>query len=153
MEKILVSACLLGYNVKYNGNNNYLSKIKELDLYATIIPVCPEVSSGLSIPRIPSEIVHQKKVINQEGEDVTSFFKKGADDTLSLALNNQVKYALLKEKSPSCGVKQIYDGSFSKKVISGEGFTTKVLRSHGIEVFSEQQIDQLIDFLKKTNDI
>ncbi len=134
-EKVLVSACLLGVDCKYNGGNNYDEEIfKELEKYE-LIPVCPEIFGGLSTPRKPSEIVGDK-VINNEGLDVTNNFKRGAEETLELAKKLGVKKAILKAKSPSCGNGKIYDGTFTGTIIDGDGITTKLLKENGIEVIT-----------------
>ena len=134
-EKVLVSACLLGVDCKYNGGNNYDEEIfKELEKYE-LIPVCPEIFGGLSTPRKPSEIVGDK-VINNEGLDVTNSFKRGAEETLELAKKLGVKKAILKAKSPSCGNGKIYDGTFTGTIIDGDGITTKLLKENGIEVIT-----------------
>ena len=134
-EKVLVSACLLGVDCKYNGGNNYDEEIfKKLEKYE-LIPVCPEIFGGLSTPRKPSEIVGDK-VINNEGLDVTNSFKRGAEETLELAKKLGVKKAILKAKSPSCGNGKIYDGTFTGTIIDGDGITTKLLKENGIEVIT-----------------
>lgn len=134
-EKVLISACLLGVNCKYDGNNNYdeelYNKIKDYEL----IPVCPEVWGGLTTPRYPSEI-KDNKVINTKGEDVTKNFEKGAQETLELAKKLGVKKAILKAKSPSCGNGKIYDGTFTGTLIDGDGITTRLLKENGIEVIT-----------------
>ena len=134
-EKILVSACLLGTNCKYNGGNNYDPSIDEYLKDYEIIPICPEVLGGLSTPRHPSEI-KDNKVINNKGEDVTSFFIKGAELTLEIAKKHNVKKALLKAKSPSCGNGKIYDGTFTDTLTEGDGITTKLLKENGIEIIT-----------------
>jgi len=148
MKKILISSCLLGENVKYNGKNNLLpqNQIKLLEKNFALIPVCPEVMGGLSIPRTPAE-AKKRGVFNQNGEEITAAFTKGAEKTLRTAVENSVKAAILKERSPSCGVHFIYDGSFSKKIIAGKGITTKLLVDSGIAVFSEDEISECIRFL------
>ena len=137
MEKILVSACLLGVNCKYNGGNNYNEKINEFLSDKEIIPICPEIYGGLPTPRPASEI-KGNRVINVEGKDVTNEFRKGAEETLKLAKMLGVKKALLKAKSPSCGYKMIYDGTFSNQLIEGNGITTELLLQEGIEVLTEK---------------
>ena len=136
MEKILVSACLLGINCKYDGNNNKNDKVLEYIKDKEVIPICPEIMGGLSTPRIPSEILNDK-VINSEGLDVTDNFVKGANEVLYLAKLFNVKKALLKAKSPSCGVGEIYDGTFTHTKINGDGMTTRLLKENNIEVITE----------------
>lgn len=141
MKKILVSACLLGHNVKYNGKNNFNKFVDALKNKYEIIPICPEVDGGLSIPRIPSEI-RNNKVINQNNEDVTSFYLRGINRILDLIKNNKIEFIVLKEKSPACGVHFVYDGTFSHKLINGQGF----LASHiaNIPIYSENDIEKML---------
>ena len=138
MEKILISACLVGDNVKYNGGNN-LTPIEKYEL----IPFCPEVEGGLSTPRSPAERIGER-VINQDGEDVTDNYLKGAELAFNICLFLKIKKVILKEKSPSCGSKIIYDGTFSHKEIKGMGVTAEYLKEKGIEVYSEEDIDSLL---------
>lgn len=139
MEKILVSACLLGFNCKYNGENNKNEKVIEYLKDKEVIPICPEIMGGLPTPRVPSEILNDR-VINKEGLDVTENFLKGAEEVLYLAKLLNVKKALLKAKSPSCGVGEIYDGTFTHTIIAGDGTTTKLLKENNIEVITENDI-------------
>lgn len=148
MEKVLISACLVGDNTKYNGKNNYTKEIEKLFGLCDLIIVCPEVMGGLKTPRLSSEIKNNR-VINSKGKDVTSFFNNGANFISYIAKENNVKYALFKENSPSCGVKKIYDGNFNNKLIDGEGFTTKQLKKQGITIFNENEIDILVNLLTK----
>ena len=143
MEKILISACLVGDNVKYNGGNNLSPKIDALLEKYELIPFCPEVESGLPTPRASSEI-KDGRVINTEGEDVTDAFVRGAELAFNICLYLKIKKVILKEKSPSCGSKIIYDGSFSHKEIPGMGITAQYLKEKGIEVYSEDDIDSLL---------
>ena len=136
MEKILVSACLLGINCKYDGDNNKNDKVLKYIKDKEVIPICPEIMGGLSTPRIPSEILNDK-VINSEGLDVTHNFIKGANEVLYLAKLFNVKKALLKAKSPSCGIGEIYDGTFTHTKINGDGITTRLLKENDIEVITE----------------
>ena len=121
-EKILVSACLLGINCKYDGNNNMNEKVLDYLKDKEVIPVCPEIYGGLTTPRTPSEIVGDK-VITKDKIDVTKEYLKGAEETLKLGKLFNVKKALLKAKSPSCGNKEIYDGTFTGNKIIGMGIT------------------------------
>ena len=139
--KIMVSACLLGDNVKYNGGNNKNDElIKFLSNYE-VIKVCPEVMGGLTIPRSPSEI-RKKKVINKENVDVTYEYQKGAKKTLEIAKKNNIKVAILKKNSPSCGSNTIYDGTFSHTLIKGDGITSKLLKENGITVLDEENYQE-----------
>ena len=134
-EKILVSACLLGINCKYNGGNNYSEEVMEFLKNYEIIPICPEQLGGLKTPRPASEIIGDK-VINIEGDDVTDEYQKGAEATLKIAQLLGAKKALLKAKSPSCGNGKIYDGTFSSVLTDGNGITTKLLKENNIEVIT-----------------
>jgi uncharacterized protein YbbK (DUF523 family) len=134
--KIMVSACLMGDNVKYNGENNYCKDLLNFLKDYEIIKVCPEVMGGLNIPRSPAEI-KDDKVINQDGVDVTKEFYEGAFKTLQIALDNDIKFAILKKNSPSCGYGQIYDGTFSHTLTKGDGITSMLLRKYGVIVLNE----------------
>ena len=142
--KIMVSACLLGYNVKYNGKNNLNSELVDYLKDYEVFSVCPEVMGGLNILRVPSEIKNNQ-VINKNGEDVTNEYTKGALKTLEIAKKENIKIAILKENSPSCGSNYIYDGTFTHNVINGEGITVKLLRENGITVLNE---NNYIEYLK-----
>ena len=142
MEYLLVSCCLDGYNTKYNGGNNYQSKIEDLKKRYKFIYVCPEVVGGLSIPRNPSEI-SGNKVFSNKGIDVTYEYEKGAKLALFLVKKYNIRKALLKESSPSCGKSLIYDGTFKGVKIKGQGITARLLSENGVEIFSEKEIDLL----------
>ncbi|XOB40375.1 MAG: DUF523 domain-containing protein [Candidatus Nealsonbacteria bacterium] len=135
----ICSACLLGIRCRYDGKSKPDDKIIELLKKETLIPVCPEQLGGLSTPREPAE---QKgnKVITKSGKDVTESFKKGAEQVLELAELFDIKEAILKQKSPSCGCGQIYDGSFSSRIIKGDGVTTSLLKTNGIKVITEEDL-------------
>lgn len=141
----LMSACLCGVNCKYNGLNNYNEFCNELFVSGKAILVCPEQLGGLPTPRIPSELQgnpidilnNSAMVTNSNGENVTEQFIRGANEVLCIAKKLNIKKAILKDGSPSCGVNFIYDGSFSGKKIKGIGITTKILKDNLIEVISE----------------
>ena len=137
--KILVSACLLGKNCKYNGGNNLNQGVLEFIEGHEIIGVCPEQLGGLSTPRLPAEIV-DGVVTNKEGVSVDAQFRKGAQEALAVALENKVDLAILQSRSPSCGVKEIYDGSFSGKKIKGQGVFAKLLSARGIKVLDAEDV-------------
>lgn len=134
-EKILVSSCLLGLNCRYDGGNNYSKEVEEFLENYEVIPICPEIMGGLPTPRTPSER-QADRVINKEGKDVTEQYEKGARECLFLAQKYDVKKALLKLRSPSCGSKEIYDGTFSHTIIEGDGLTAELFKKNGIEVIS-----------------
>lgn len=137
--KILVSACLLGKNCKYNGGNNLNQGVLEFIEGHEVIGVCPEQLGGLSTPRLPTEIV-VGLVTNKEGVSVDNEFRKGAQEALAVALENKVDLAILQSRSPSCGVKEIYDGSFSGKKIKGQGVFAKLLSARGIKVLDAEDV-------------
>ena len=136
---ILVSACLVGINCKYNGKNNYNEEIFNLVKEGKAIPVCAEQLGGLKTPRAPSElrIIEGKRyVINNKGEDVTLEFEKGAKEILELAKKLNIKKAILKSKSPSCGKDKIYSGNFDNNLVDGNGVLAEILLQNGIEVIN-----------------
>lgn len=145
MDKIsiLVSACLLGDNVKYNSSNNLVvglnEKLKDFD----VIKVCPEVLAGLGVPRDTIE-VYNNKVLSNKGIDVTSKIYKANDKIIKLIKEKNIKYAILKEKSPTCGVHEIYDGTFSHTKIKGSGMLTRTLIENNITVFNELEIGEFL---------
>ena len=147
---ILVSACLLGIDCKYNGSNNDNIKVKEYLKNKEFIIVCPEQLGGLTTPRDPSEIIKldnseimdkNYKVISNKNIDVTENFIKGANETLKIAQIYNCKEAILKDGSPSCGSNFIYDGSFTGNKIKGEGLTAKLLKDNNIKVISENELE------------
>lgn len=137
--KILVSACLLGKNCKYNGGNNLNQSVLGFIEGHEVIGVCPEQLGGLSTPRLPAEMV-EGVVTNKEGVSVDNEFRKGAQEALAVALENKVDLAILQSRSPSCGVKEIYDGSFSGKKIKGQGVFAKLLSARGIKVLDAEDV-------------
>lgn len=138
---ILVSACLLGENCKYSGGNNRREEVCRLLEGKEYVPFCPEQAGGLSTPRLPSER-RDDRVFSRDGEDVTEAFLLGAERTLELCRREAVELAILKQGSPSCGSRYIYDGSFSGVKIPGEGVTAELLRKNGIRVVSEEEIEE-----------
>lgn len=145
--KILVSACLIGENCKYNGGNNLCKGLEE-ELYGfEFVPVCPESLGGLPIPRSPSER-RGDRVVSAQENDVTESFRKGAEAALKTALDNGIRFAILKERSPSCGKNEIYDGSFSGKKKAGAGVTAELLIRNGVEVFSEEELARFKERIK-----
>ncbi|MBO4987641.1 MAG: DUF523 domain-containing protein [Lachnospiraceae bacterium] len=138
--KIMVSACLLGENCKYNGGNNLSEKVMKFIEGHEVIPVCPEVMGGLPTPRVPSEIVNGV-VTMADGRNVDTEFRKGAQIGLNLAKENEVDLVILQSRSPSCGVKQIYDGSFSGKKIDGQGIFARLLTENGFRIVDVEDLD------------
>lgn len=135
--RVLVSACLLGYNCKYNGKNNLNSKIVELLKTHEVIPVCPEMFGGLSCPRIPCEKVGDR-ILDKEGKDCTKQFIKGAEEALNIAKEKQVDFAILQKRSPSCGNSVIYDGTFKGNLIAGNGVFAQKLQSLNIPIMEAE---------------
>ena len=130
--KIGVSACLLGKNVKYNGKNNFSSKLVDMLKDAEVIEICPEVLGGLPIPRDPAEIV-DGEVKNNKGISVDSEFRKGAQKALEIIKKEGVELVVLQSRSPSCGKGYIYDGTFSSKLIKADGIFVRLLEENGIK--------------------
>ncbi|WP_458407798.1 DUF523 domain-containing protein, partial [Anaerotignum sp.] len=128
--KIAVSACLLGHDCKYNGGNNRSQKVLDYIEGHKVIPVCPEVAGGLPIPRVPVEL-KDSKAINKDGEDVTESFRLGVEKTMEKLAGQDIDLAILQPRSPSCGCKQIYDGSFTKTLIEGKGMFAQALTEAG----------------------
>jgi uncharacterized protein YbbK (DUF523 family) len=159
VSKVLVSACLLGNKVRYDANDvptksDLLDKWKEED---RLVVFCPEVAGGLSVPRLPAEIIGTDgnavldgtaKVVDNQGNDVSRFFVNGANKALEAAQSNNVKVAILKSKSPSCGSSFIYDGTFSSVQKVGQGVTTALFERNGIKVFSDLEIEKAAEFLE-----
>lgn len=141
---VLISACLLGVACRYDGQSRPLSPVPTSNERITFIPVCPEQLGGLPTPRLPAEICGNA-VIRQDGVDITDVYARGAEEALRIAKLYGCRYAVLKERSPSCGSGAVYDGSFSKTLIKGDGVTTKLLRQNGITVIGESALN---DFLR-----
>lgn len=136
---ILVSACLLGINCRYNGTGELIEEMKLIKEKHNLIPICPEIYGGLNTPRDCAEIINDR-VITVKGKDVTAEYKRGANEILKIAQFYDCKYAILKERSPSCGYGKIYDGSFSKRLIQANGITADLLSKNGVIVFGESDI-------------
>ena len=149
---ILISACLAGRNVKYNGSNNavlwlceWIERHKE-----QVLLVCPEVMGGLPTPRLPAEIQfseansgavpEKRRVVNKAGEDVTEQFLIGAEKVLELVKQHHITSAILKANSPSCSGFYIYDGTFSGTKVAGKGITAALLMEHGVKMYSEEML-------------
>ena len=142
--RILISACLLGVCCRYDGAAKPHPAAAALAERYELVPVCPEQLGGLPTPRLPSERV-EDRIINRAGEDVTDQFQRGAAEALRLARAYGCDVAVLKERSPSCGCGRIYDGSFTGTLTEGNGVTTELLLSAGIQVVGESRIEQLTE--------
>lgn len=161
--KILVSSCLLGEDTRYDGANSSVAmnpkfRFSQKELFMDIMceneifSVCPEVAGGLGIPRNKAEIVSRNKpfkVLDFEQKDVTINFLLGAKKALDICLENNIKVALFKSKSPSCGNTAIYDGTFSENLVDGKGLSARLLEENGIKVFNEHELEDLKKFIKK----
>lgn len=142
MDKLLVSACLLGAPCRYDGKSKPLAGIERLRETYELVPVCPEQEGGLPTPRTPSER-RGEAVVMQDGTDVTAQYRRGAEAALALCRRKGCAAALLKERSPSCGSGAIYDGSFTHTLIPGDGVTAELLRQNGVRVYGESELDLL----------
>lgn len=150
MQKILVSRCLLGDAVRYDGGaHGPFAQLQRWQAEGRIVPLCPEVAGGLPTPRPPAEIPGGqgaevlsgvRRVLTATGEDVSTAFVRGAEIALALVRQHGIRIALLKARSPSCGNLENYDGSFSGVRVPGEGVTAAALRQAGVQVFSEEQL-------------
>lgn len=137
--KIAVSACLLGENCKYNGGNNYSEKVIEYTKGHEVIPVCPEVMGGLLTPRVPAEIV-DGIVTTKDGKSVDKEFRSGAEKAVRCILENEVDLCILQSRSPSCGSKEIYDGTFTGKKIQGKGVFAERVTELGKKVIDVEDL-------------
>lgn len=147
-KRMLISACLLGVACRYDGRGNGCRRLDELKTLAELVPVCPEIMGGLETPRVPCERKNGG-VFNRDGEEKTAAFDRGAQQALKIGAFFDAELALLKQRSPSCGSREIYDGSFSGKCIPGMGVTAQLLMENGYRVFGEEQIDELIEQLRE----
>ena len=141
--KLLISACLLGCACRYDGASKPQPWVQELASKHILVPVCPEQMGGLPTPRTPSERIGDK-VMMQTGTDVTAQYRKGAEEALGLYRLFDCDGAILKARSPSCGLGRIYDGSFSGTLTARDGVTAELLKAHGIPVWTEEQADELL---------
>lgn len=144
MKKILISACLVGDKTRYDGKGNYHPLVKELLQNYELVPFCSEVEGGLKIPREPSEIQKDGKVINKKGIDVSKNYLEGAIKAYNLCVYLGIDTVILKDGSPACGVYEIHDGNFKGNKIKGQGITAKYLSARGIKVLSENDIEELL---------
>ncbi|HEX4549133.1 DUF523 domain-containing protein [Pseudomonas sp.] len=152
MQKILVSRCLLGHRVRYDGGaSGPFDLLEQWITEGRVVPLCPEVAGGLPTPRAAAEIPGGQgaevldgtaAVITTEGEDVSAQFLDGARQALALVQKHDIRVAVLKANSPSCGNLLTYDGTFSGVKVSGEGVTAALLKRHGVQVFSELELSQ-----------
>ena len=142
MKKLLVSRCLLGESCRYDGKSKPCRAVLDLKERFILIPVCPECDGGLPTPRVPSERVGDR-VLNREGKDVTCEYMAGARHALAVCIAEGIDTAVLKARSPSCGKGKIYDGSFTRTLVEGDGVTVEYLKAHGIKIYTEDELDAL----------
>ena len=147
-ENLLISSCLFGEYVRYDGNHNKIdgNLLDKLKFKYNLFPFCPEVEGGLAIPRVACEIISNNplEIIDKNGKNQTKAFLDGAQKTVNLCLDNNIKKAILKSNSPSCSSKFIYDGTFSSVKIEGVGATVQLLKKIDIKVFDEFEIEKLL---------
>jgi uncharacterized protein YbbK (DUF523 family) len=150
--KLLISSCLLGENCCYDGGNRFSSEVKALAGFYELVPVCPEMIAGLPCPREKHEILDnsvsgslndQTVVISETGEDHSDIFLRGAKRVLEIVKENGISKAVFKSKSPSCGSGKIYDGTFGRILVDGDGVTAALLKQNQVEVYTEDEIDNL----------
>lgn len=142
-KNVLISACLMGVNCRYDGHSVLAEHLEEIMEQYHLVPVCPEVFGGLPIPREPGERIGDK-IITITGKDVTEYYVRGAREVLRLAGLYRCNYAILKERSPSCGNGKIYDGTFSHRLVDGNGVLAELLIKDGITVLGESEISNFI---------
>jgi uncharacterized protein YbbK (DUF523 family) len=136
-EPILVSACLLGIRCRYDGGTKPVDRVIELSKRFSLVPVCPEQLGGLSTPRVAHER-RDGRVVSEHGNDATEVFARGAAEALRIARITGCRRAILKTRSPSCGLGEIYDGTFSGMVVAGNGMTAELLMAEGLEVQTDE---------------
>lgn len=141
--KLLVSACLLGVRCRYDGDSRPHPAVAELAERHTLIPVCPEQLGGLATPRPPAERCGER-VVTKAGSDVTEQYRRGAEETLRLCRLFECETAVLKERSPSCGCGEIYDGTHTGTLTRGDGVTAELLKANGIFVCGETRTEELL---------
>ena len=144
MEHLLISACLLGAQCRYDGQSKPVLEMVALSEQFDLVPLCPEQLGGLPTPRTPAERI-EDRVMTKDGRDVTAEYRHGAEQALHLARLCGCKIALLKERSPSCGSGTLYDGTFTGGLTAGDGVTAALLRENGITVYGESEIGRLLE--------
>ena len=154
-KKVLVSACLLGKNCRFNGGHSHLPDLEDLDV--DFIPVCPEEAGNLGTPRPAAEMQGSAEnifsgiehVLTNDGDDITEKFIQGSKESLEKGLNSDAEVAILKSRSPSCGIGEVYDGTFSNSLIDGDGIFAHLCRKSGINCISSDDSDQIKETLEK----
>ena len=145
--RILVSACLLGENCKYNGGNNYNPAVAEFVKDKEVLPICPEMMAGMGCPRIPIEIV-DGVLMDRDGNNVDAAMRKAVKQAMEMIREEDIQCAVLQSRSPTCGVNQIYDGSFTGSRTRGDGVAAEYLMKNGVKVYGESRLEELIDLVK-----
>lgn len=141
---LLISSCLVGEKCRYDGTGQTIQRLKEIYDAGEALKVCPEVLGGMTTPRNPCEIREidgRRCVVDKEGNDFTLEFEKGAQEVLRICKENNLQHAVLKARSPSCGCGQIYDGSFQKKLVEGNGLTVELLLANNVKVYTEENYE------------
>ena len=141
--KILVSACLLGENCKYNGGNNYAPAVAEFVTGKEVLALCPEMMAGMGCPRTPIEIV-EGVLMDRDGNNVDAPMRKAVADAMEFLRKEEIQCAILQSRSPTCGVNQVYDGSFSGKLIPGQGVFARLLLDAGYRVIDAEDVEFLL---------
>ena len=141
--RILVSACLLGENCKYNGGNNYNPAVAEFVKDKEVLPICPEMMAGMGCPRIPIEIV-DGVLMDRDGNNVDAAMRKAVEQAMEMIRKEDIQCAVLQSRSPTCGVNQIYDGSFSGKLIDGSGVLAQALKVAGYQVIDAEDVGKYL---------
>lgn len=139
-KKIVVSACLMGRNCKYNGGNNFNKHLAEMLKDKEVIEVCPEVAAGMPVPRPAVEILNGR-IVRADGSDWDAVYRKGVEVVLKQLEDEDIEYAVLQSRSPTCGVKEIYDGTFSKTRVKGMGILAEALFDKGIRLVDVEDIE------------
>lgn len=142
--RILISACLLGVCCRYDGASKTHPLARALSRRHTLIPICPEQLGGLPTPRPPAERQGQR-VVTRQGGDVTAQYRRGAEEALRLCRLFACQAAVLKERSPSCGMGEVYDGTFSGTLVPGSGVTAALLAENGVSIYGESRIEELLE--------
>ena len=137
--KILVSACLLGENCKYNGGNNFSPEVAEFVRDKEVLPICPEMMAGMGCPRTPIEIV-DGVLMDRDGNNVDAAMRKAVEEAMELIRKEDIQCAVLQSRSPTCGVNQVYDGSFSGKLVSGSGILAQALKDAGYQTIDAEDL-------------
>jgi len=150
-QKILLSACLQGQKVRYDGGDNLLTEplFQLWQQQGRFVTLCPEVAGGLDTPREPAELQANGRIITRGGQDESDAFQHGAELARRLVVKHDIRFALMKAKSPSCGNLQIYDGRFNRRLIPGVGVTAALLMRSGVKVFNELQLAELAEAIRE----